>query len=133
MLFGSLIPGCCRGVDSCGGRVQIAERSWLCVPPDYDRTAEALRAALAAHAGEPLVLEPSCPSLSLDGSTLTGCCITGATCGVTTEPWTAAAAGLGLKLPSACILASEAAQIVGTALTDAGPSPACPGLTPKPR
>jgi hypothetical protein len=131
-LFGSLAPGCCRGAQACGGRLQIAERSWLCVAPEYDRSAAALRAALAAHAGEPLVPEPSCPSETLDGSTLAGCCISGGTCGVSTKPWTAAAAQLGLDLHSACLLASEAAQIAGTAVADAGPPRACPSPSPRP-
>lgn len=93
--------------------------------PDYERTAQALRVALAAHAGEPLVIEPSCPSHTFDGSTLAGCCIVGGTCGVSTDVWTAAAAEVGLRLPSACILPSEAAEIVGAAVVDAGPPPAC--------
>jgi len=131
-LFGARAAGCCRGAQACGGRVQIAERSWLCVPPDYDRSADALRAVLAAHADEPLVPEPSCPSETLDGSTLAGCCISGGTCGVSTTPWTAAAAQLGLDLHSACILASEAAQIARTAVADAGPPRACPSSSPMP-
>jgi hypothetical protein len=126
MLFGSLVPGCCRGTQGCGGQLQIGERSWLCVSPGDDRSAEALRDALTAHAGEPLVAEPSCPGQTLlDGATLPGCCIVGGTCGVSTEPWTVAAAELGLQLPSACITTSEAAEIAGTAVSDAGPPPAC--------
>jgi hypothetical protein len=105
--------------------VQIAERSWLCLSPGDDRAAEALRAALTAHAGEPLVAEPNCPSQALDGAVLAGCCITGGTCGVSTEPWTAAAAELGLQLPNTCILASEAAVVAGAAVVDAGPPPGC--------
>ena len=127
-LFGSLAAGCCRGTQGCGGRVQIAARSWLCVPPGYDRSAEALRGAVSAHAGEPLVPEPSCPSAAIDDSMLAGCCISGGTCGVSTQPWTAAAAQLGLNLQSACILASEAAQIAGRALADAGSPRACAGM-----
>ena len=130
MLFGSLAPGCCRAAQTCGGGVQIAERSWLCLSPDDDRSAEALRVALTAHAGEPLVAEPSCPSQTLAASTLVGCCIAGGTCGVSTEPWTAAAAELGLQLPSACILATEAAEVAGTPVADAGPPPACAGPVP---
>jgi hypothetical protein len=105
----------------------------LCVPPEYDRTAEALRSVLDARAGEPIVAEPSCPSHMFDGMTLAGCCIAGGTCGVSTEPWTAAIAQLGLRLPSACILASEAAEIARSAVADAGSPPACPGPTPKRR
>jgi hypothetical protein len=130
VLFGTAVPGCCRGTQACGGRVQIAERSWLCVAPEYDQNAEALRTALTAHAGEPLVAEPSCPSQLLDGTTLAGCCIVGGTCGVSTEPWTVAAAELGLQLPSVCILASEAAEVAGTAVADAGPPPACASSAP---
>ncbi|MEO8179863.1 MAG: hypothetical protein ABI895_13605 [Deltaproteobacteria bacterium] len=129
-LFGTLAGGCCRGAQACGGRVQIAERSWLCVPPGYDRSADALRGALAAHAGEPLVPEPSCPSEALDGSMLAGCCISGSTCGVSTQLWTAAAAQLGLNLQSVCILASEAAQITGRAVADAGSPRACASRAP---
>jgi hypothetical protein len=132
MLFGSVAPGCCRGLEACGGSVQIGANSWLCVPPDYDRMAEALRVALAARAGEPLVPDSSCPSETLDGLTLTGCCIADGTCGVSTEPWTAAAAEFGVRLPSVCILASEAVQLAGTAGGDAGSRPACSSAGPVP-
>jgi len=125
LLFGSLAAGCCIGEQDCGGRVELAERSWLCLPPGYDRTIDLLHAALLAHAGEPLVPEPSCPSQTFDGSTLAGCCISGGTCGVSTEPWTGAVAQLGVGLHSACILTSEAARIAGSAAADAGPPRAC--------
>jgi hypothetical protein len=125
LLFGSLAAGCCVDEQACGGRVQIAERSWLCLPPGYDRNIDVLRTVLVAHAGQPLVPEPSCPSQTFEGSTLAGCCIPGGTCGVSTEPWTGAIAQLGQGLHSACILASEAARIAGSAEVDAGPSRAC--------
>jgi hypothetical protein len=125
MLFGSLAPGCCRGVDACGGSVKIAENSWLCVPPDYDQTAETLRTTLEARADEPFVPEPGCPSQTFDGATLAGCCIAASTCGVSTELWTAAAAEFGLRLPTTCILASEAAELAGAAVADGGTPPPC--------
>ena len=124
-LFGAPAAGCCVAEQACGGHVQIAERSWLCLPPGYDRSIDGLRSALAAHAGESIVLEASCPSLILDGSLLVGCCITGGTCGVSTEPWTGLVARLDPGLQTACIPASEAARIVGSAAPDAGSARAC--------
>ena len=124
-LFGKLAPGCCIGDDGCGGRVQIGERTWLCAPPSYDATAQALSQTLARHAGEPMVLDPSCPSHDLDDGTLAGCCGVGGVCGVNTAPWTREAARVGLKIPTACISLSEAAKLTGETGTDAGTARSC--------
>jgi len=124
-MFGKLVPGCCLGDDGCGGQVQLSERTWWCVPQSYDQAAQALSQVLARHAGEPMVLDPSCPSQVLDDVTLAGCCGKGGVCGLNTAPWTAEAARFGQKLPTACISASEAAQLTNATSADAGPARSC--------
>jgi hypothetical protein len=124
-LFGSQAPGCCRTDGACGGRVQIRSRTWLCLAPGADATAEALRGALSRAAAEPVVADSTCPSQTLDGTTLTGCCLATGSCGLDTGTWTAAAAAYGLALPATCLEAREAAALVATPLIDAGPAPSC--------
>jgi hypothetical protein len=119
-MFGELAPGCCIGDASCGGQVQIGERTWLCVPQSYEQAAQALSRVLARHGGEPMVLDPSCPSEVLDDVTLAGCCGKGGVCGLNTAPWTQEAARFGRKIPTACISPTEAAQLTGAAGADAG-------------
>jgi hypothetical protein len=105
--------------------VQIGERTWLCVPPSYDQATQALTRVLARHAGEPMVLDPSCPSQILDDVTLAGCCGKGGVCGLNTAPWTTEAARFGQKIPTACISPAEAAGLTASASADAGPSRSC--------
>ena len=93
--------------------MQLSERTWWCVPPSYDRAAQALTQVLARHAGEPMVLDPSCPSQVVEDVTLAGCCGKGGVCGLNTAPWTAEAARFGQKIPTACISPAEAAQLTG--------------------
>jgi hypothetical protein len=124
-LLGKLASGCCLGDDSCGGKVQIGERSWVCVPQSYDQAAQALTQVLARHAGEAMVLDPSCPSQVLDDVALAGCCGKGGACGLNTAPWTTEAARYGQKIPTACISPAEAARLTGTASADAGPPRSC--------
>lgn len=124
-LFGELAPGCCIADSTCGGQVQIGERTWLCVPQSYDQAAQALSRVLARHAGEPMVLDPSCPSQSLDDVTLAGCCGKGGVCGLNTGPWTKEAARFGRKIPTACISPAEAAQLSGGTGADVGAPRSC--------
>lgn len=124
-LFGKMAPGCCLGEDGCGGQVQIEERTWLCVPQSYDQAAQALTQVLARHAGEPMVLDPSCPSQVLDDMSLAGCCGKNGVCGLNTAPWTKEAARFGQKIPTACISPAEAARLTGMASTEAAPPRAC--------
>jgi hypothetical protein len=124
-LFGELAPGCCIDDASCGGQVQIGERTWLCVPQSYDQAAQALSRVLSRHAGEPMVLDPSCPSEVLDDVTLAGCCGKGGVCGLNTTPWTQEAARVGRKSPTACISTTEAAQLSGATGADAGAPRSC--------
>lgn len=122
-LFGKLVPGCCLGDDGCGGQVQLSERTWWCVPPSYDQAAQALSQVLARHAGEPMVLDPSCPSQVFDDLTLAGCCGASGVCGLNTAPWTTEAARFGQKIPTACISPAEAARLTGA--TSAGSPRSC--------
>jgi hypothetical protein len=124
-LFGKLAPGCCLGNEECGGQIQLSERTWLCVPQSYDQAAQALSQVLARHTGEPMVLDPSCPSQVLDDVTLAGCCGKGGVCGLNTAAWTAEAARFGQKIPTACISPAEAARLTGTSGTDAGTPRSC--------
>jgi hypothetical protein len=124
-LFGELAPGCCLGNDGCGGQVQIAERTWLCVPQSYDQAAQALARVLARHAGEPVVADPSCPSQVVDDVTLAGCCGKGGSCGLNTAPWTSEAARFGQKIPTACITPAEAAQLTGMSSAEGGAPRSC--------
>jgi hypothetical protein len=124
-LFGKLAPGCCLGDDGCGGQVQIGERTWLCVPKSYDQAAQALTRVLARHAGEPTVLDPSCPSQVVDDVTLLGCCGKAGACGLSTAPWTTEAARFGQKIPTACISPAEAAQLTGMSSAEAAAPRSC--------
>jgi hypothetical protein len=124
-LFGSPAPGCCRADGACGGRVQIRSRTWVCVQPGADATAEALRGALSRAAAEPVIPDSTCPSQKLVGMTLPGCCRSSGACGLDTQAWTTAAAVYRLTLPAACLDAREAAALVGAPLSDAGPAPSC--------
>ena len=124
-LFGELAPGCCIDDASCGGQVQIGERTWLCVPQSYDQAAQALSQVLARHAGEPMVLDPSCPSQVVDDVTLAGCCGKGGVCGLNTAPWTREAARFGRKIPTACIAPAEAARLTGATGADVVAARSC--------
>jgi len=79
-----------------------------------------LRRTLAAHAGESFVADATCPGQVIDSLTLSGCRDESGSCGVDTWAWTAAAARIGFRLPTACLQASEAARVAGTASDDAG-------------
>jgi len=124
-MFGKQVPGCCLGDDGCGGQVQLGERTWWCVPQSYDQAVQALSQVLARHAGEPMVLDPSCPSRVLDDVTLAGCCGKGGVCGLNTAPWTAEAARFGQKIPTACISPAEAGRLSNATSADAGPARSC--------
>jgi hypothetical protein len=125
MLLGALAPGCCQLDGSCGGRVQVAERTQLCVPPSVQDSTGMLQETLSVAAQEPYVEDRTCPMGILDGSRLPGCCRAVGRCGLYTEAWTQSAAAYGFELPAACLDAREAATLVDAHLADAGPPQRC--------
>jgi hypothetical protein len=110
LLFGVLTPGCCRFGNLCGGRVQVSERTWACLAPEVNEQGEQLRNALARAARDEFEPSTACPSHTIDGDELLGCCRAGV-CGVDTQPWTRSAAAFGLVLPRACLDPREAAEL----------------------
>jgi hypothetical protein len=123
LLFGVLTPGCCRFGNLCGGRVQVSERTWACLGPEVNEQGEALRSALTRAARDPFVPDVTCPSQTIDGDELRGCCRAGV-CGVDTQPWTRSAASFGLVLPRACLDPREAAELAEEPASSAAP-PRC--------
>jgi hypothetical protein len=122
LLFGALAPGCCRFGNLCGGRVQVSERTSACLAPEVNEQGEALRSALTQASRQPFVSDVACPSHTIDGDELLGCCRAGV-CGVDTQPWTRSAAAFGLLLPRACLDPREAAELADEP----------PGSAPPPR
>lgn len=121
LLFGVLAPGCCRFGNLCGGRVQVSERTWACLAPEVNEQGEELRSALTLAARQPFVADVECPSHTIDGDELSGCCRAGV-CGVDTQPWTRSAAAFGLVLPRACLDPREAAELAEQPPSSARPS-----------
>jgi hypothetical protein len=123
LLFGVPAPGCCRFGNLCGGRVQVSERTWACLAPEVNEQGEALRSALTRAARQPFEPSATCPSHTIDGDELLGCCRAGV-CGVDTQPWTRSAAAFGLVLPRACLDPREAAELAEQAVSSS-PPPRC--------
>lgn len=123
LLFGVLVPGCCRFGNLCGGRVQVSERTSACLAPEVNAQGEELRQALARASREPFVADATCPSHNIDGDELPGCCRAGS-CGVDTQPWTRSAAALGLQLPRACLDLGQAGELANEPVSSA-PPPRC--------
>lgn len=123
LLFGVFAPGCCRFGNLCGGRVQVSERTWACLAPEVNEQGEVLRSALTRAAREPFVPAAECPGQIIDGDELEGCC-RGGVCGLDTQPWTSAAATLGLVLPRACLDPREAAELAKQPVSNT-PPPRC--------
>lgn len=123
-LFGVLAPGCCRFGNLCGGRVQVSERTWACLAPEVNEQGEVLRSALTVAAREPFVVDAECPSHTIDGDELGGCCRAGV-CGIDTQAWTSSAASFGLVLPRACLDPREAAELAEEPASST-PPPRCP-------
>jgi hypothetical protein len=123
-LFGSIAPGCCQLGGECGGRIDVASRTWLCVSPAVDSNTQQLQAALSGPDG-PIVLDPSCPDQVVAGTTLPGCCSPAGTCGVSSEPWASAFEMFGVELARTCLGAEELGGAGGAPLADVAPAPAC--------
>jgi hypothetical protein len=90
--------------------VQVSERTSACLAPEVNEQGEALRSALTRAARQPFVSDARCPSHTIDGDELLGCC-RASVCGVDTQPWTRSAAAFGLQLPRACLDPREAAEL----------------------
>lgn len=123
LLFGVLTPGCCRFGNLCGGRVMVSERTWACLAPEVNEQGEALRSALTRAARDAFEPSAACPSHTIDGDELLGCCRAGV-CGVDTQPWTRSAAAFGLVLPRACLDPREAAELAEQPASSS-PPPRC--------
>lgn len=125
MLLGTPAPGCCQLDGSCGGRLRVAERTQLCVPPSVQDSTGILHETLSSAAQEPFVKDQTCPSGHLKGTTLPGCCRAVGRCGLYTEAWTKSAAAYGVALAAACLDEREAASLVNDPFADAGPPQHC--------
>jgi len=125
---GASVSGCCQGSGACGALVPLGT-SALCLAPDADQLVSSVNSAFAGVKPEAIRLDPSCPSLSIAGTPLPGCCDPTGVCGVSTQGWSRAAAALGLKIPSSCLTPGEAAGLPGfpvatsTAQTSCGAAP----------
>jgi hypothetical protein len=118
------VSGCCQGSGACGARVPLGT-STLCLAPDADTLVGSVNAAFAGVKPETITLDASCPSLSIAGTPLPGCCDPAGVCGVSTKGWSGAAAALGLKIPSSCLTPSEASGLPGFPVATSGGNTSC--------
>jgi hypothetical protein len=122
--MGSTIPGCCQGSGECGGQLPL-DGSFLCLAPNADTLVNGLNTAFAGITPAPVLLDPACPSVTLAGTPLAGCCDRTGVCGVSTQAWGRAAAQLGLKVPSSCLTPDEASRVPGIPTPGDGETTSC--------
>jgi hypothetical protein len=108
-VLGMPVAGCCQESGECGARIDVGGTA-LCSPPNIDQALGTLPNPFAQLQSELVTLDSACPSVTVFGTRLPGCCDRSGVCGASTAPFASGGSNAiaGLDIALTCVTASEA-------------------------